>query len=478
VRSLCKTGTRRIRSRAALIGATVLLQAAVIGLGWGAWLHLARADVSARARERYMEEVTRGIDQFEAELSKVALEPVRYDEKGWAEVQTLVEGFKMPRGASLVLLDRFGRILCHPGLRNNPNLRSIDYSDVLITLQPTGERLAVGSIKPGSTLTGEAELLSGTSTLAVAYNPTAEVRIVADLSAGGMASLESRLTGGFMLWGAAAGVVILGVTLLGSVMLVRRYDSVLARANEELESEVDRRTRRGLAILHGLVFGLAKLADHRDTDTGRHLERICRYCEILGEELLGRHPEVDRAWIDRLKFASSMHDIGKVGIPDAILLKVGPLTPDERRLMELHPIIGADTLVAIRQRVGDDDLINMGIQVTLSHHERYDGTGYPYRLHGEQIPLAARIVALADVYDALTSARVYKRALRHQEAVERIRASRGTHLDPLVVDAFLDARARFDEARVQLHTSSEADIRRLLTGTLEASPIAPTSLAA
>lgn len=473
-----KTGNLRIRSRATLIAATVLLQAAVIGIGWGAWLHIAKADVSARARDRYMEEVTRGIDQFELELAKLAPQPLRHGAKGWEEVQTLVETFKMPRGASLVLLDRFGRILCHPGLRNNPNLRSIDYSDVLITLQPSGEMVSVGTIKPGTTLTGEAELLSGTSTLAVAYNPEAEVRIVADLSAVGLASLESRLTGGFMLWGAAAGLGVLGVTLLGSVMLVRRYDSVLARSNERLESEVERRTIRGLSILHGLVFGLAKLADYRDTDTGRHLERICRYCQLLGEELLGRHPQVDIAWIERLKLASSMHDIGKVGIPDSILLKAGPLTPDERRVMERHPVIGADTLIAIRQRVGDDELINMGIQVTLSHHEKYDGTGYPYRLQGEQIPLAARIVALADVYDALTSERVYKRPYSHEEAVERIRAARGTHLDPELVDAFLAARARFDEARIQLHSSSEADIRRLLSGSIEAPPITPTRAAA
>ncbi|HYE60942.1 MAG TPA: HD domain-containing phosphohydrolase [Phycisphaerales bacterium] len=446
-----KTGPLRIRSRATLIALTVLLQAAVIGLGWLASLHLARADVSARARDRFMEEVSRGVEQFNEQLAKVTAGPLRYSGTGWEAAQSLVETYKMPRGASLVLIDRFGHIVCHPGLRKNPNLRSIDYSDVVITLHPSGEKVSVAGITPGTILTGDTDLLNGNASVAVMYNPTAETRIVAHQSAEAIAALESRLTGGFTIWGAAAGLCVLGVTLLGSIMLVRRYDSILERANERLEHEVERRTQQGLAIRNGVIFGLAKLADSRDSDTGRHLERICQYSEILAEHLLGVHPEIDRPWIERLKLASSMHDIGKVGIPDAILLKPGPFTPEERRLMELHPIIGADTLAAIRQRVGDDDLINMGIQVALSHHERYDGRGYPYRLEGEQIPLAARIVALADVYDALTSARVYKPSLSHAEAAALIRDSRGSHLDPLVVDAFVQAERQFDEARRQLH---------------------------
>src|SRR5262249_17934455 len=192
--------------------------------------------------------------------------------------------------------------------------------------------------------------------------------------------------------------------------------------------------------------------DYRDTDTGRHLERICLYCELLATELLeqGAHPEIDKAWVERLKLASSMHDIGKVGTPDSILLKPGPLTPEERRLMEQPPLFGADTLLAIRKRVGDDDLLNMGIQVTLSHHERFDGRGYPYKLSGDQIPLCARIVALADMYDALTSDRVYKRAMTHRQATAIILENRATHFDPAVVDAYLRLEAQFDQTHLAL----------------------------
>ena len=447
LRAKPKNRPYRLRNRASLIAAVVLLQALVIGLGWLGTLHLARADVSARARDRFLEEIGRGIEQFSQELSRVTSGPLRYQGEGWEAAQDLVEGFALPRGAALVVLDRFGRIVCHPGLRTNPNLRSIDYSDVVIDLRPTGEKVSVGGIKPGTVLTGDTDLLSGPTTFAVMYNEKAQARIVAHQTNAGLAALEARLTDGFMLWGGAAGLLVLMVSLVGSVVLVRRYDTYLARANEQLEAEVEWRTRRGLSIRNGLIFGLAKLADYRDTDTGRHLERIARYCELIAGALLGRHHEVDQAWIERLKLASSMHDIGKVGIPDSVLLKCGPLTTQERQLMELHPLIGADTLVAIRKRVGDDDLLNMGIQVTLSHHERYDGSGYPYRLVGEQIPLAARIVALADVYDALTSDRVYKDTATHAQAVEVILSGRGTHFDPLVVDAFLRCLEGFAEAQ-------------------------------
>jgi response regulator RpfG family c-di-GMP phosphodiesterase len=434
-----------------------MLQAVVIGLGWFGTLHLAKADVSAKARERFVDEVSRGLEQFNKDLSRTVSTPVQYGTASWEAAQSLVEQSALPRGAMVVLLDRSGRVLCHPSLRTSPNLRSVDYSDVLVRLHESEDVVALGGIKPGAVLTGDADMLVGTVAVAVTYNAGAQARVVAFQAPAELAAMQSRLTSGFTLWGSLAGVTILGVSLIGSVLLVRRHDSILARANERLEAEVERRTRRGLSIRNGLVFGLAKLADYRDTDTGKHLERICRYCELLADQLHGKHPEIERAWIDRLKLASSMHDIGKVGIPDAILLKPGPLTPDERQLMELHPIIGADTLVAIRKRVGDDDLLNMAIQVTLSHHERFDGKGYPYGLSGEQIPLSARIVALADIYDAVTSERVYRKPMTHEQAVGIIHGSRGTHLDPIVVDAFLRVEHDFNDARLNFALGAGSD---------------------
>ncbi len=441
-----KTRLRRLRSRASLIAATVVLQAAVIGLGWFFSLRMAREDVSERARDREMDELAQAADRFVQTLSERIPGKITYGSPNWESAQTLVEQSRAPRGSVIVLLDATGHIICHPSLRESPNLRKLDYSDVLVNLWPNNEQIALGGIKPGTVMTGESDLLAGPVAMAVKYSGESGVRVVVHQSAAGMAAVEAQMTSGFTMWGGVAGLGVLVVSLGGSILLVRRYDSLLAKANEELEAEVERRTRRGLAIRNGLIFGLAKLADYRDTDTGKHLERICTYCELLANEMLGRHAEIDRPWIERLKLAASMHDIGKVGIPDSILLKPGALTPAERRLMELHPMIGADTLVAIRHRVGDDELLNMGIQVTLSHHERHDGAGYPYGLSGDQIPIAARIVGLADMYDALTSKRVYKEAMSHEEAVRTICEGRGTHFDPDVVDAFMLVHQRFEAA--------------------------------
>jgi len=196
-----------------------------------------------------------------------------------------------------------------------------------------------------------------------------------------------------------------------------------------------------------LIFGLAKLADYRDSDTGTHLERIAEFSELLARayEYPEDAPEPDGSiaegpvtedWIHVLRMASSLHDIGKVGIPDSILLKPGPLTDLERSIMQRHTEIGADTLIRISEKLGRDDMVALGLVVALQHHERWDGTGYPMGRSGYDISLAARIVALADFYDALTSDRVYKKASSHEETRELILANRGTHFDPAVVDAF------------------------------------------
>jgi putative two-component system response regulator len=244
--------------------------------------------------------------------------------------------------------------------------------------------------------------------------------------------------------------VALGVFLLTGTILYlasRRYHDAVERTNTELKAEVDRQVREGLGRRNALIFGLAKLADYRDTDTGAHLERIGLYARLLAEHLSTTHPEIDRAWTDRLALASSLHDIGKVGIPDRILLKPGPLTPEERSVMEQHTLIGADTLIAIRQKLGPDPFIDMGVEVALQHHEKWDGSGYPFGLRGPGISLAARIVAMADFYDAVTSKRVYKDAMTHEQAHDLILSLRGSHFDPEVVDAYLANASIFDRIR-------------------------------
>ncbi len=239
----------------------------------------------------------------------------------------------------------------------------------------------------------------------------------------------------------------------------RRYNDTLEQANAELSCEVSRQVHAGLAKRNALIFGLAKLADYRDTDTGAHLERIGLYARILANAVAQLHEEIDAKWIDRIVLASSLHDIGKVGIPDSILLKPGRLSDEERSVMEKHTLIGADTLLAIRSKIGGDEFIDMGVEIALQHHEKWDGSGYPFGLAGEEISLAARIVALADFYDAVTSKRVYKDAMSHEQTSGMIRELRGTHFDPEIVDAFIANEAEFNAIRMHNQQDSDTSIK-------------------
>lgn len=194
------------------------------------------------------------------------------------------------------------------------------------------------------------------------------------------------------------------------------------------------------------IFAISKLAESRDPETGNHLERIRFYAKELAETLLRSEnppPEIDALFIDNIFLTSPLHDIGKIGIPDYILLKPGQLDEMEFNIMKNHTIIGYNTLNAAAKRDLRAEYLQMSAAIALSHHEKYDGTGYPEGLKGEAIPLAARIVALADVYDALVSKRVYKEAMSHEIAKSIILKSRGKHFDPKVVDAFLAAEDKF-----------------------------------
>ena len=198
------------------------------------------------------------------------------------------------------------------------------------------------------------------------------------------------------------------------------------------------------------IFALAKLAECRDPETGAHLERMREYARLLAQHMAGqpkfRHL-IDGAYIQTLYLTAPLHDIGKVGIPDRILLKQGPLTDEEYEIMKTHAQIGADTLDEAARHCTDPGFLEMARDIAASHQEYYDGTGYPRGLRGEEIPLCGRIAAVADVYDALTSDRVYRAAMTHEEAKEVILRGDGTHFDPDVVAAFVSAEDEFQAIR-------------------------------
>ncbi len=199
-------------------------------------------------------------------------------------------------------------------------------------------------------------------------------------------------------------------------------EMVVARTTE-LQQAMDKLEASSLDTIHRL----ATAAEYRDEDTGNHIKRMSLFCAAIAKEL-----SLDTKDVENILYASPMHDIGKIGIPDRILLKRGTLTPDEWEVMKQHTVIGGRILANSKA-----DFIRLGEIIALTHHEKWDGSGYPKGLKGDAIPVAGRIVAVADVFDALVSKRPYKKALPIAKSLAIIRGNRGRHFDPVVADAFL-----------------------------------------
>ncbi|MCC6132732.1 MAG: two-component system response regulator [Acidobacteria bacterium] len=217
--------------------------------------------------------------------------------------------------------------------------------------------------------------------------------------------------------------------------------------NDFLEAEIARRTREIRAIQDVTMLALGSLAETRDNETGNHIRRTQLYIRELALALR-HHPRfaarLTDPYIDLLYKSAPLHDIGKVGIPDRVLLKPGKLDPDEFEIMKTHTTLGRQAIEKAEERLGMKvDFLDCAKEIAYSHQEKWDGSGYPEGLSGETIPVAARLMAVADVYDALISRRVYKPAFPHEVACERITAARGTHFDPDIVDAFARIRDEF-----------------------------------
>jgi len=204
--------------------------------------------------------------------------------------------------------------------------------------------------------------------------------------------------------------------------------------NENLELEVDKRTETLKQALEKIkvasldtIFRLSRAAEYKDTDTGAHIERMSHYSTAIARQM-----NLQEEFIENILYAAPMHDIGKIGIPDRVLQKPGKLDPEEWEIMKKHTLIGAEIL-----KDSKVEFMKLAEEIALAHHEKWDGTGYPRKLKGKEIPLGARIVALADVFDALTSERPYKQPMELEKSCSIIIEGRGTHFDPDVVDAFL-----------------------------------------
>jgi len=224
---------------------------------------------------------------------------------------------------------------------------------------------------------------------------------------------------------------------------LRKKVEIQSRTLQRLEAE---KAKELSEAQMATIFALAKIAESRDDDTGYHLERVRVYCQRLATRLgEASHyaGEIPESFVTCLYHASPLHDIGKVAIPDRILLKPGALTAEEADVMKRHTVIGADHLKAVSARYAGNAFIEMGREIARHHHEWWDGTGYPDGLGGRTIPLSARIMAVADSYDALCSNRCYRKGVGYDRVNEIIAAEKGTHFDPVIVEAFLSLEAGF-----------------------------------
>ncbi|MCP9791526.1 two-component system response regulator [Vulcanococcus limneticus Candia 3F8] len=232
--------------------------------------------------------------------------------------------------------------------------------------------------------------------------------------------------------------------------------------NSYLEAEVKRRGQELAAIQDVTIQAMAGLAETRDADTGNHIRRTQHYVKALAQQLRD-HPRFREALndhaIDLLFRSAPLHDIGKVGIPDRILLKPGRLTPEEFEIMKTHTTLGRDAIATAERQLGlEVGFLKSAKEIAYSHQEKWDGSGYPEGLAGDAIPLSARLMALADVYDALISRRVYKEPMGHEQALDIIRQGSGSHFDPDIVEAFLAIHEQLHAIAVRF-SDSDADLR-------------------
>jgi putative two-component system response regulator len=243
--------------------------------------------------------------------------------------------------------------------------------------------------------------------------------------------------------------------------LKTRADFLLSK-NDFLEEEINKRDRAMTAIQDVTILAMASMAETRDSETGNHIRRTQHYVQALAENLKTnlrfRAFLTDRN-ISTLFKSAPLHDIGKVGIPDRILLKPGPFTPPEFEIMKTHTTLGWDAINNAELMLGTKaEFLTMAKEIALSHQEKWDGSGYPHGLQGDAIPIAARLMAVADVYDALISRRVYKEGMPHEAAVKIIQLGKGRHFDPDMVDAFTAIHEKF-RAIAERFADSDVDLQ-------------------
>ncbi|MCA9296019.1 MAG: HD domain-containing protein [Phycisphaerales bacterium] len=401
----------------------VLLAGSIWLIGW------LESTISDAVRDRVLLNAAAEVEHLTKTIGNLSLSGIAPETEDGRRLHDFILRYEPPRGGNVFVIDADTGAPIGPAVWRH----ELETVQILTDDGPT-DLLAAG--RRSGTSTGIVRGLNHDWYVAVhSLNPLPATLLVVHRSTDVQAEVAPVIRTIRAVTLLISGVIVLSSVLL-TIAIVRRYENRLAHVNDNLHKLVDMRSRALLKSRSAVIEGLAKLAESRDDETGQHLERIKRYVRILGDELVHTHDELTPELVDTIEETSALHDIGKVGIPDSVLLSHDQLSEDQRTVIEKHPLIGGDTLLAVRRQWGDDAFLVTACEIIFAHHERWDGAGYPFGLAGDMIPIAARIVALADVYDALTSRRTYKDALTHDEAREIIVQGSGTHFDPEVVRAF------------------------------------------
>lgn len=442
------TCAMRIKQRRLLVLLLIVSQLSCLGFGlvWATqWLHKTFDDfisLNAAAQGRAL------AYELAHRIGHEQITSIEPGTSGWDRLQNLCEKANVPAGGFVSILRRdTGALACQTGLNDDPALlgtfpgraplvKSDGVASVIDSLREAESR---GDLLTGGQIERNGRLYEASCLALPQLNAILAVhQSVAEIERNAAELVQPLFQVGMVLI-----ATIVGATAMLTAFLISRYESTLTTLNSSLAQEVEQRTQSLVKTRNAVVFGLAKLSESKDKDTAGHLERVRSYVTFLASHMAKTNSEITHHYVANLAVASALHDIGKVGVPDSVLLKMGKLNASERRAMQMHAELGGECLAAIRRQLGDDDFLQLGQQVAIAHHEQWDGSGYPHGLQGKEIPLAARIVAVADVYDALTSHRPYRPALSHGEAREWIVTHYGAQFDPEVVEAFVAREADF-----------------------------------
>ena len=414
----------------------ILLSTVVMGLFISYYLSYQLQHHNADAIASYVRSYVRDNYTAESFTYKHGELPIASDEKFTKSLKKMKVVFSLLR---IKVLDPYGKIIASDyekfeGVSKSKNLRkAIESKEVAYQFISIDEEHA----DPARRTNALFEIY-----IPIMFNHSKEVKAVFEVYKSKQDISQGIYLGWLFLWlFAFTGGAVIYYIFTKAITRAYQQNKVLQYELIEYSQELESNIRLVTDVQNIAILGLSKLAEYRDKETGLHLERMSLYSKMLAEELANWDDYkfyITKNYIESIYTSSVLHDIGKVGIPDNILLKPGKLTVEEFEVMKTHTTIGGDAIAAADRKLGIESFLTIGKELAYGHHEKYNGTGYPNGLKGDEVSVSARIVALADVFDAVTSKRVYKPAFSFDETKKIILDGNGTHFHPDVVKAFLN----------------------------------------